>query len=174
MKLSTPKSTWKKMFFMGNTSKMRKALMNYLSEEGLKNELIDGIVHFEYNDIPYETMFDTYDDWAECIVSFKYASEEYETFDGKDKTFIGDKMNMMEENHTTTIAYADAVSIETRFYFSNERMLLTLFAEHMNELSEAVNDFCELLCKIIDEKKGNEQPNTIGFLGNKAIAAKEQ
>ncbi len=40
-------SFWKSLFFMGNICKMRKSMMNYLTEEGLKCDLVDGDIVFE-------------------------------------------------------------------------------------------------------------------------------
>ena len=35
-------STWKKLFFKSNISKIRKAIMDYLEEEGIKVKLENG------------------------------------------------------------------------------------------------------------------------------------
>ena len=46
---------WRSLSFIGNECKMRNALMEYLKEEGLKCQLEDGIVIFDYNESHYST-----------------------------------------------------------------------------------------------------------------------
>ena len=46
-------STWKKLFFKSNISKIRKAIMDYLEEEGIKVKLENGLLVVELDEYYY-------------------------------------------------------------------------------------------------------------------------
>ena len=53
--------------FTGNVDKIRKALLDYFKREGVKCEIKDGSVAFEFDDYVYEVNFVIHDNYAECV-----------------------------------------------------------------------------------------------------------
>ena len=48
---------WKNLTFTGNVCKMRSVLNEYLKGEGLKSEITDGLVLFEFDDSHFNANF---------------------------------------------------------------------------------------------------------------------
>jgi len=155
-------SFWKSLFFMGNVSKMRKCLMAYLTEEGLKCELVDGDVIFEFNDCHFSTSFVVNDDFSECLISYRCEDEDYEKLDMADKTFMADKVNTDMENHAIVYAFNDSIQVTTSFYFTSKDMMIDLFSKHFEELTESLNEAIDIVCSKMEEQK-KVQSRRIGF-----------
>lgn len=153
---------WRSLSFVGNECKMRSTLMEYLQEEGLKCQLEDGIVIFEFNECHFNALFNLHDGFAECVMYYQCGGEEYETLEMPDKTFISDKVNTETENHCTVLAFNDNLRIETSFYFSNKRMMLNLFSQHFEELTESIDMAIDIACEKAEAHKANKN-RRIGF-----------
>ena len=156
---------WKGLFFMGNQCKMRKALMKYLHEEGLKCKLEDGIVIFEFNECNFIAEFNIYEGYAECEMSYCCGDNDYEALDMQDKTFTADKVNTDKENHCIVLAYHDNLKLRTSFYFTNKRMMLDLFSLHFEELTDSLDTVLQIVCEKIERHK-NHKNRRIGFNAN--------
>ena len=156
---------WKGLFFMGNQCKMRKALMKFLHEEGLKCKLEDGIVIFEFNECNFIAEFYIHDRYAECEISYCCGDDEYESLDIHDKTFVADKVNTDMENHCIVLAYNDNLKLRTSFYFTNKRMMLDLFSLHFEELTDSLKTVLEIVCEKIERQKAYKN-RRIGFNAN--------
>lgn len=155
-------SFWKSLFFMGNICKMRKSMMNYLTEEGLKCDLVDGDIVFEFNDCHFCTSFNLSDDYAECTICYRCEDDDYEKLDMNDKTFMADGVNTDMENHATVYAFNDSILVATSFYFTNENMMIDLFSKHFEELTSSIDEAIDIVCaKMEDQKK--VQSRRIGF-----------
>ena len=66
---------WSSLSFKGNINKMRKCLLNYLKNEGIKCEIKDGWIIFEFNDSIYEVNFLVGSKCAECVIAFEIYDE---------------------------------------------------------------------------------------------------
>lgn len=147
-------SFWKSLFFMGNICKMRKSVMKYLTEEGLKCDLVDGDVVFEYNECHFCTSFILSDNYAECIINYRCEDDNYEKLDMNDKTFMADKVNTDNENHATVYAFNDSIQVTTSFYFTSKNMMIDLFSKHFEELTSSIDEAIDIVCaKMEDQKK---------------------
>ena len=155
-------SFWKSLFFVGNHCKMRKALMKYLQEEGLKCKLEDGIIIFEFNECNFIAEFNVHEGYVECEISYCCGDEDYEALDIKDKTFIADKVNTDKENHCIVLAYNDNLKLCTSFYFTNKHMMLDLFSSHFDELTDSLETVFEIVCEKIKYHKAHKNQR-IGF-----------
>lgn len=155
-------SFWKSLFFMGNICKMRKSMMNYLTEEGLKCELVDGDIVFEFNDCHFCTSFILSNDYTECIISYRCEDDDYEKLDMNDKTFMADKVNTDMENHATVYAFNDSIQVTTSFYFTSENMMIDLFSKHFEELTANIDEAIDIVCAKMEEQK-KVQNRRIGF-----------
>jgi len=173
MTLSKQTSFWKRMFFSYNVNKMRKAMMNYLTQEGLKNTFEDGIIQIEYDQSFYGLSFEIKDEYSECVISYTTYHDDYEALDESVKTFIADKVNTEEENHVIVYAFNDSIKVVTRFYFSNERMMLDLFARHFHELVTTADDTIGLIISKIEDNKANSS-KPLGFVGRSNINENEE
>lgn len=161
-KLRRTTGFWKSLFFVGNQCKMRKALMDFLHEEGLKCELEDGVVFFDFNENHYYAEFNLLDDYAECVISYDCSDENYEALEMLDKTFIADKVNTDKLNHCIVLAFNDNLKVQTSFYFMNKRMLLDLFSLHFEELTDSVELAVEIACDKMEQHK-TYRSRRIGF-----------
>ena len=154
---------WRSLSFIGNECKMRNALMEYLKEEGLKCQLEDGIVIFDYNESHYSTHFQVHDGFAECEICYETSAEDYGALELSDKTFIADKTNTEVNNHCKVLAFDDSLRIETSFYFTNKRMMINLFSHHFDELNESLSVALDIACGKVDAHKANKS-RCIGFV----------
>lgn len=173
MILSKQMSFWKRLFFSGNVNRMRKSLMNYLTQEGLKNTFEDGFIHIEYDQSSYGVSFDIKDGYSECIISHITCDDDYEALNESDKTFIVGKVNTKEKNHVIVYASGDSIKVVTRFYFTDERMMLDLFARHFPELVTTVDDAVRLIVSRIDDNKTNSS-KPLGFVRRNNIIENEE
>lgn len=162
VRLRKATSFWRSLFFVGNICKMRKSIMNYLSEEGLKCELTDGDVVFEFNERHFIASFVIYEDYAECLITYQCEDEEYKKLSMADKTFVADKVNTDLENHATVYAFNDSIRVSTSFYFTSKSMMLNLFSNHFEELTSSLDEAIEITCNKMDEQK-RLQGRKIGF-----------
>ena len=153
-------SYWKSLFFRHNIRKIRKALMEYLSGEGIKSQLVDGGIHVALEENVYRIDFDLEGEYPRCIISYQVANEDYQALQLSQKTFIADKVNTDEERLSTVRAFNDSIGIDTYFYFTNRRMLLILFYKHFTDLKTVVEATMEQAIEAIQEK---ESKRPIGF-----------
>lgn len=153
---------WKSFSFVGNPCKMRNALMEYLQEESLKCQLEDGIVIFEFNECHFNTQFNLYNGFTECEIYYQCGGEDYEALEMQDKTFIADKVNTEMENHCTVLAFNDNLRVQTSFYFSNKQMMLNLFSQHFEELTESIDMVMDIACEKVEAHKAYKS-RRIGF-----------
>lgn len=82
-------------------------------------------------------------------------------------------MNSKEKNHVIVYASGDSIKIVTRFYFTDERMMLDLFARHFPELVTTVDDAVRLIVSRIDDNKTNSS-KPLGFMGRSNIIENEE
>lgn len=156
---------WSSLSFKGNINKMRKCLLSYLKNEGIKCEIKDGWIIFEFNDSIYEVIFLVGSKCAECVIAFEIYDEAYEKLEQNDKTFIADKVNTELENHAPVYAYNDSLKVRSAFYFTSKAIMLNLFIKHFEELNQSV----ELAIDIIKDKiesasiEETKRPKQIGF-----------
>ena len=153
---------WRGLSFIDNQCKMRTTLMEYLHEEGLKCQLEDGILIFEFNECNFHTQFTLHNGFAECEISYQCGGEDYEALEMQDKTFIADKVNTEMDNHCTVLAFNDNFRVNTSFYFSNKRMLLNLFSQHFEELTESIEMTMDIACDKVEAHKAYKS-RRIGF-----------
>ena len=163
--LSRVTGFWDSFSFVKNVKKMRKALVEYLTDEGIKCEIKDGCVICEYQGEIYTINFAAGEDYAECGIVYECEADEYVSLDITDKTFIADKVNTDLYNHATVYAYNDSFKIDSTFYFTSKNMWNELFIKHFNELNEAVAMAMDIICEKIadDDKDDTEKPRRIGF-----------
>lgn len=161
-RLSRATNFWRSFSFVGNTSKMRKALIAYLQDEGLKCDLSDGNVLFEYNDSLFVAAFASEEDYAECTILYRCTDEDYEKLDLADKTFMADKVNTDMENHATVLAYNDSFHVSTSFYFTDRTMMINLFSQHFEELTDSLSEALDIVGSKLDDQRPS-QSRSIGF-----------
>lgn len=153
--------------FTGNVRKMRKALMEYFAEEGIKCEIKEGTLIFEYDEDWYVVKFAAGEEYAECGIVFTMRNEEYASLDVSDKTFIAAKVNNEVDNHATMQVYNESIKIVSTFYFTSKKMMLALFLKHFDEMQEAIIAAARLITESIDEMNEQAQeekaPQKIGF-----------
>ena len=152
--------------FTGNINRMRKALVAFLTDEGVKSKVEEGSVVFEYNKGYYMVDFETHGRYAEACITFKIGDEDYESLSQNDKTFIADKVNTDLQNHATVYAFGDTVDVQTMFYFTSKRMMMELFVKHFEKMNSAVMATFEILADMIESsacKAVDNKPKRIGF-----------
>ncbi|GEM_PF-2123705 len=155
-------SFWRSLFFMDNVSKMRKCLMGYLEEEGIRCELVDGNIIFEFNGNPFTTSFVVNDGFSECFINFYFENDNYEKLNLSDKTYIADKVNADKCNHAIVYAFEGCIQVTTSFYFTSKNMMIDLFSNHFEELTESIDEAVTILCSKMEEQK-KVQNRRIGF-----------
>ena len=65
-------STWKKLFFKSNIRKIRKAIIDYLEEEGIKVKLENGLLVVELDECYYSIDFNLDGEYPQCAVSYTH------------------------------------------------------------------------------------------------------
>lgn len=162
---------WKSLFFMGNICKMRKALMEYLHQEGISAGMKDGDVMFEYNDLTFTAEFRLIDGYAECTVEY-YSEEGYRMLDANQKANITNKINSAEENHAIVLSFDEGYCVKTSFYFTSRRMMLDLFCKHFEELNVLMDDMIENIGKCSRSRRRHSR--VIGFVIEPEAESEEQ
>ena len=151
--------------FTNNIGKMRKALVEYFTDEGIKCEIKDGSVICEYQDGIYTINFAAGEDYAECGIVYELADDSYTALDLAEKTFIADKTNIELENHAVVYAFAESLKFVSTFYFTSSKMMLELFVKHFDELNETIGLAIDVAKNVMqnDAEEGEEKPKQIGF-----------
>lgn len=157
-------SFWKGLCFRHNIGKIRKTIMNYLADEGVKAEIQDGSVLVTFEDNIYTVDFYLDDEYARCDIEFSTKDEDYQKLELSQKTFIADKVNTDEYRHSVVKSFNNSLSAETHFYFTDKRMLLALFYAYFMDLKFTVDDMIEIAIGQMQEEK-NKRP--IGFTINR-------
>ena len=171
-KLRQVNGFWNNLTFTGNMCRMRSALTNYLSEEGLKSRIEDGLVLFEFDDNHFCASFSMEKGYPECDITYEVEDEEYESLSTQDKTFISDRVNTDMENHCIVYTYNDSIKICTSFYFTGKTMMLKLFSKHFREMTESVDltlDITKSKIKNHNERKSRR----IGFTMDNYVQSEE-
>lgn len=156
-------SFWKGLFFRSNVSKIRKTIMKYLADEGIKSEIEDGSILMTLDDCIYSIDFELENDYPRCDITLRVADEDYQALELSQKTFIADKVNTDELHLSTVRAFDDSIMVTTSFYFANKKMLLSLFYDYFVDLKETVNYTMELT---VDKIQTKEIKRPIGFTVN--------
>lgn len=164
-------SFWKRLLFRYDVSRMRKAVVDYLTAEGIQAEVKDGMIQVLFEDYYYNVEFDLDGEYPQCDISFRLKDETYEKLDLSRKTFIADKVNTDEERLSTLKAFNDVITVDAHFYFADRKMLLSLFYEHFVDMKHAVDDMCDLLQNELSEK---EEKRPIGFTTSPVSPSKEE
>ena len=138
-KLRQVNGFWNNLTFTGNMCRMRSALTNYLSEEGLKSRIEDGLVLFEFDDNHFCASFCMDEGYPECEITYEVEDEEYESLSLQDKTYISDRVNTDMENHCIVYTFNDSIKVTTSFYFTGKKMMLKLFSKHFQEITESLD-----------------------------------
>ena len=156
---------WDRFSFTGNVDKIRKALLDYFKREGVKCEIKDGSVVFEFDDYVYEANFVIHDNYAECVIVFEIIDKVYEDLELDVKTFIADKVNTELENHAIVYAFNDTLKVCSKFYFTSKGMMLNLFVKHFDELNQSISLAVDIIKDKIEANSASEaeQPKQIGF-----------
>lgn len=154
---------WKNIFFRNNINKIRKVVIHYLINEGIEAQIKDGIIQITLKDHQYEVEFDLENEYPRCDITYEFESEKYENLKPSQKMFIADRVNTYEDRHSIVKAFKGSIIVDTHFYFTNKKMLLSLFYEYLIDLDDAVKDTDKLTTKKIKEQE-NRTP--IGFRVN--------
>ena len=151
--------------FTSNITKLRKVAMEYFASEGIACEIKDGELLFKFNDSIYTLQLGTGDDYAECVIVYECAADEYVSLELTDKAFVADKVNIDLYNHATVYAYTESFKIDSTFYFTSKKMWVELFIKHFNELNESVRMTWEIICDktTCKAEEEAEKPKKIGF-----------
>lgn len=153
---------WRKISFIKNPHKMRKALSDFLLDEGLKCTIEDGLCYFEYEDHKYKALFGSHNSYAECVILLQIENDDYNSLELSDKTYIADKANTDLVNHCNVYSFDKSIKVSTSFYFTNKKMMLELFSEHFSEMTETVDLTTEIVNDSIVEHK-EKSCRKIGF-----------
>jgi hypothetical protein len=153
-------SFWKGLCFRHNIGKIRKAVMNYLTDEGIKTEIQNGSIFITLDDCTYTIDFYLDDEYPRCDIEFNTEDEDYQKLELSHKTFIADKVNTDEYRHSIVKSFDNSLSAETHFYFTDKRMLLTLFYVYFMDLKSTVNDMIEIA---VDQMQKEKNKKPIGF-----------
>lgn len=164
-------SFWDKLFFKRNIRKIQKALLNYLSEEGLKYQVVDGDIRMIWEECVYRIHFNMDNEYPQCEIFYSAGDEDYQALELSQKTFIADKVNTDENRFSTVKAFEDEICISTSFYFTTKKMLLVLFFNHLVDLRETVDVTMEQAVYAIQEKE-NKRP--IGFVVNQMLESEQE
>lgn len=138
-KMQTISGFWKNMTFTGNICKMRTALVDYLTTEGVNSQITDGIVIFEYDGSHFTADFNIDSGFPECTITYEIEDDDYESLDMCDKTYISDRVNTDMENHSTVYSFDDSIKLTSRFYFTSKAMMLELFCQHFAEFTQSLD-----------------------------------
>ena len=130
---------WNTLTFTGKMCRMRSALTNHLSEEGLKSRIEDGLVLFEFDDNHFCASFCMDEGYPECEITYEVEDEEYESLSLQDKTYISDKVNTDMENHCIVYTFNDSIKVTTSLYLNGKKMMLKLFSKHFQEITESLD-----------------------------------
>ena len=153
---------WNNLTFTGKMYLMRSSLSKYLSEEGLKSRIEDGLVLFEFDGNHFCASFCMEKGYPECEITYEIEDEEYESLSTQDKTYISDRVNTDMENHCIVYTFNDSIKVSTSFYFTGKRMMLKLFSKHFQEMTESLDltlDITKSKIKNHNERKSRR----IGF-----------
>ena len=159
-------STWKKMFFKNNIGKIRKTVMDYLKEEGVKVEMENGLVIVGGDECYYTIDFDLEGEYPLCSIVYRVKGEDYESLEISQKTFAANQVNTEEIRHSVVKAFNDEVVVDTYFYFNDKNMLLDLFYDYFTDLKDTAEEVCGYLGSMIRDNKEKRQQRPIGFTIN--------
>lgn len=155
-------SIWRRLSFMGNICKMRKSMMSYLTEEGLKCELVDGEVAFEFCGSNFSASFSISDNYAECTIGYCCKDEDYKKLGKNDKALVANRVNTVMENRATVYAFKDRIEASTSYYFTSKKMMIDLFSKHFEDLTASLNEAMDMACAMMDKQK-KVRSRRIGF-----------
>ena len=156
-------SFWDSIFFKRNIRRIRKALLDYLSEEGIEYQMIDGDIRMIWEESVYVIHLHMDKDYPNCEISYLAGDEAYQALELSRKTFIADKVNTDKVRLSIVKAFNDEIYISTNFYFISKKMLLVLFFNHFLDLRETVYATME---QTVDAMREKENKRPIGFAAN--------
>ena len=151
-----------RFWFTPNVVNLRIALMDYFRQEGIKCKLEDGHVNFDYGDYEFDAEFKVFEDYAECIIESSCEDDDYENLEAKEKALLVDQVNIREDNHCIVKAYNDVVEVKTFFYFTNTKMMLTIFCDRLSELVGSLRQIDEVMAGKKNEYKAYKS-RRVGF-----------
>ena len=157
---------WRKMFFKNNVNKIRQTIISYLKEEGIETELTDGVIIVIFDELHYGIHFDLENDYPKCNIVFGLKSEDYETLELYQKTFIADKVNTDGEHLSVVRAYKDSIEVDTSFFFNDKDMLLSLFYDYFCDIKNTVDEMYACLATKVEENEEMKKRRPIGFTAN--------
>ena len=160
--LHSIKNYCERFWFTPNVVNLRIALMDYFRQEGIKCKLEDGHVNFDYGDYEFKAGFIVFENYVECIIESDYEDDDYENLEVREKALLADQVNIGEDNHCVVKAYNDVVEVETFFYFTNTKMMLTIFCDRLNELVCSQRKIDEILTAKKDEYRAFKS-RKVGF-----------
>lgn len=163
-------SVWKRMFFKSNIGRIRKAIMDYLQEEGINVSFENGLLIVTLDDCYYNIDFDVDNEYPLCSIIFRLGCAEYKELKISQKTFIADKINTNENHQSIVKSFTDEIVVYTHFYFNDKSMLLILFHNYFVDLKETVDEMIDWLTDVIKENKHQRRP--IGFMATAASKEK--
>jgi len=97
---------------------------------------------------------------------FGLKSEDYETLELYQKTFIADKVNTDGEHLSVVRAYKDSIEVDTSFFFNDKDMLLSLFYDYFCDIKNTVDEMYACLATKVEENEEMKKRRPIGFTAN--------
>ena len=160
--LRSIKNYCERFWFTPDVVNLRIALMDYFRQEGIKCKLEDGHVNFDYGDYEFDAEFKVFEDYAECIIESDCEDDDYENLEAREKGLLADVVNIGKDDHCVVKAYNDVVEVKTCFYFTNTKMMLTIFCERLNELVGSLRQIDEVLADKKNEYRAYKS-RRVGF-----------
>ena len=160
--LNSIKNYCERFWFTPNVVNLRIALMDYFRQEGIKCKLEDGHVNFDYGDYEFKAGFIVFENYVECIIESDYEDDDYENLEVREKALLADQVNIGKDDHCVVKAYNDVVEVKTFFYFTNTKMMLTIFCDRLNELVCSLRKIDEILTAKKDEYRAFKS-RKVGF-----------
>lgn len=162
---------WKRFMLNSNIKKMKKTLIKYLKEEGIKAYMKDCMVMFEFRDKYFHADFraNETEEYPYCTIYYIYPDNDYIELDPEDKAFVANSTNAETENEVKTLAMKKNLILYAKFYFDGKRMLKSLFYHTFCNMLESINDMKDIIQEKIEQHKKrnkniNKNPNRkIGF-----------
>lgn len=146
---------WKRFMLSSNIKKMKKTLIKYLKEEGIKAYMKDCMVMFEFRDKCFNVDFRANErgEYPYCTIYYKYTDNDYIELDPEDKAFVANSTNAETENEVKTQAMKKNLILYAKFYFDGNRMLKSLFYHTFCNMLESINDMEYIIQEKIEQNK---------------------
>lgn len=149
--------------YLKDENGMQKTLIAFFKEKGIRFEICEKFLEFEYKDQIYRAVFELGENYPCCGLFVGISDMSYVSLDASAKSVVINRYNQGYDEGVRLTAQDRCISLESQFYFSDKQMMLDLFTSHLDEMHATCLDFVD---KFVHGEltKGMGERRPVGFL----------